>query len=293
MNKKCYLLAVMLAVSGVLVCVAGAVIKFAILAPRGLYQDRTAVALPFLLMRDEGLQYLLSNPLPAPPVAPEPHVPAQTQPPDTEPAPTDPPPTEPTDPTEQETDILERILFIGDSRTCGLRDHARLEGAEYFCDVGMSVFNIGKKNLSDSSFSNLTLSELLASREYTCITINLGLNESGYPIQSLMSAYQELVTQLVQTQPQAVIVLQGILTVGRSWEKTAPYASPKNLGDINERIRSISDEYRIFYIEANETFGDDAGYLPDTMTWDGCHLYAKDTDLWNQWICNEIRSINR
>lgn len=293
MNKKCYLLAVMLAVSGVLVCVAGAVIKFAILAPRGLYQDRTAVSLPFLLMRDEGLQYLLSNPTPASPVAPEPTVPPQTRPPETEPAPTDPPPTEPTDPTEQETDVLEQLLFIGDSRTCGLRDHARIEGADYFCDVGMSVFNIGKKNISDSNFSKMTLSELLSCKEYTCITVNLGLNESGYPLQSLMSAYQELVTQLVQTQPQAVIVLQGILTVGRSWEKTAPYASPKNLRGINEQIRSLTDGYRIFYIDPNDTFADSAGYLPESMTWDGCHLYARDTDLWNQWICGEIELIKR
>lgn len=289
MKKKCFFLAGMLVVSGLLMGVIGLVVKFAILEPLGLYQDRTAVALPFVLMRDEGLQYLLSEPSTEPP--------AVTEPPATEPAATQPTATVPVDtepaPTEQEDRTLDRVLFIGDSRTCGLRDHARIEGADYFCDVGMSVFNVGKKKLTDDGFRNRTLEELLAGEEYTCVTVNLGLNESGYPIESLMSAYQELLTKIVQTQPQAVIVLQGILAVGKSWAESAPYASPENLTAINRRIAALADGYRVFYIDANEAFADSEGYLPESITWDGCHLYAKDTDLWSQWFCDSVKKINR
>lgn len=297
MNKKCFFLAAMLAVSGVLVGIIGMVVKFGILAPLGLCQDQTAVELPFVLLRDEGLQYLLAHPQTETqaPITTEPVV---SRPEATKLEPTQPEQKEtsaPTEPewTEPEFHALDRVLFIGDSRTCSLRDHSRIEGADYFCDVGMSVFNVGKKELTDTAFRDQTLAELLAQQEYTCVTVSLGLNEAGYPIESLMSAYQELVTQIVRTQPQAVIVLQGVLTVGRKWAESTPYASPSNLAVINGRIETLADHYRIFYIDANETFADGDGYLPDDMTWDGCHLYAKDTHLWSQWFCDAVEELNR
>ena len=292
MNKRCFFLAVMLAISGVLMGIVGLVVKFAVLAPLELHQDRSAVSLPFILMRDEGLQYMLSHPATEPhQVMTEPSVPPESVP-ETQPVPTLPEETYP-DILETEPDALKHVLFIGDSRTCSLRDHARIDGADYFCDVGMSVFNIGKKKLSDENFHDLSLKKLLARQEYTCVTINLGLNEAGYPVESLMTAYRELLTDVVRTQPQALIVLQGILTVGRNWAQSTPYANPDNLADINRRIEELADGYRIFYIDANDAFADAQGYLPDSMTWDGCHLYARDTGLWSQWFCDSVTKIKR
>lgn len=295
MKRKYFFLAAMLTVSGILEGIVGMVIKFGVLEPLGLYQDRTAMALPFVLLRDEGLQYLLSHPDgEETPVVTEPlaTTPESTEPPQTT-EPEETTPTEQTPVAEPETDVLERVLFIGDSRSCSLRDHARIPGGEYFCDVGMSVFNVWKKSLTDESFRNFHLSELLSDREYTCVTINLGLNEAGYPIDSLIAAYRELLGQVVKTQPQALIVLQGVMPVGRGWVKSAPYAAPENLAAINRRIQSLAEEYRVCYIDPTEKFGDEAGYLPDSMTWDGCHLYAKNTELWSQWFCEQVRKIKR
>lgn len=289
MNKKCIFLAAGLIVSGVVVGVLGLVIKFAVLAPYGIYQDRTAISLPFILMRDEGLQYMLSHPVPQPSPSLSP------MPTESEALPTLPEnePSVPVDPvaTVPAEDVLADVLFIGDSRTCSLRDHARIDGADYFCDVGMSVFNVEKKTLSDEGFQNQSLKELLARQEYSCVTISLGLNEAGYPIGSLISAYRELLANVVRTQPQAVIVLQGILAVGRNWAASTPYATPNNLAQINCEIAAMADDYRIFYIDPNERFADSEGFLPDSMTWDGCHLYAKDTHLWSQWFCDTVKEI--
>lgn len=286
MRMKTVILAIMLAVSGSVVWIAGMVVKFAILSPRGIYQDKAAVALPFLLLEDEGLQYLLSETIP------EPQLPEPTNP---FPSETEPLPTEslPADFVAAKPEILDRVLFIGDSRTCALRDHARIDGADYFCDVGMSVFNIDRKNLTDESFDAMTLEELLSSREYTCVTVNLGLNEAGYPLASLKAAYRSLLTDILRTQPQATVVLQGILTVGKNWPASASYASPQNLASISLCIRGLAEEYRCFYIDANDTFADSDGYLPDALTWDGCHLYAAQTELWSRWFCDTVEKLKR
>lgn len=289
MKGKYIFLAAMLVVSGVVVGLIGVVAKYAVLKPLGLERPESAVALPFVLLRDEGLRYVISD-LKQGEVAEE--MPTVLDPAPTETESLKTAPTESTEAALPEKDIMEKVLFIGDSRTCGLRDHARMDGADYFCDVGMSVFNVGSKRLSDGEFQNQTLAGLLAGQEYTGVFVSLGLNEAGYPINSLIRAYQELVTTIVQTQPQAVIILQGVMTVSRGWAQQAPYASPENLNLINSRIRDIADEYRIFYIDANERFADPEGYLPDNMTADGCHFYAKYTHLWSDWLCEEVERLN-
>lgn len=284
MRLKYGLLIGLLAMSGVIMAVMGIVIKFVILEPLGLQRQEPVIALPFVLLRDEGLRYVIADlragttnrellTIPTPDSAE----------------------TAGTDATETilpERPILEQVLFIGDSRTCGLRDNARLDGADYFCEVGMSVFDVQKQRLSDQGFQGMLLSELLAQREYTCVYINLGLNGAGYPIDSLMRAYQELLIAVVRTQPLSTIVLQGVMTVSRTWAERVPYCAPENLRQINRRIQRFADNYRIYYIDPDQQFADNQGFLPKEMTADGCHLYAKYTHLWSDWICRVVEELD-
>ena len=271
MKRKCIFLVCLLAASGIVVGLTGTVMKYAVLEPLGLHRQESAVAVPFVFLRDEGLQYVvqdLRETIPADATA--------------------------TRSTEWENSQLarpERALFIGDSRTCGLRDHARMDEADYFCDVGMSVFNAQSKQLSDVDFKFESLYSLLADREYGYVFISLGLNEAGYPIDSLLRAYSQLLERVVQTQPQAVIVLQGVMGVTRSWAQRAPHTAPENLRLINDGIQDLARRYRVNYVDANEEFADEAGYLPEEMTADGCHLYARFSSQWAQWLLEEVEKL--
>ncbi len=285
MKVRNMFLAGLLVFSGFAMAMTGVVVKFVLLEPLGLSRQETVVELPFVLLRDDGLRYVITD------------LRRDTEPEETEPPmpsiqPTYSDQTEPTEVDLPQQDPLERVLFIGDSRTCGLRDHARLEGADYFCEVGMSVFNVDNQKLSDQTFQNCTIASLLAEREYTCVVINLGLNEAGYPLDSLLHAYRELLNTVVQTQPQAVTVVQGVLTVSRRWAELTPYASPENLRSVNCALHALADEYRVNYIDANECFADENGYLPNQLTADGCHLYAKYASLWADWICRTVKNLD-
>jgi lysophospholipase L1-like esterase len=278
MKGKNMFLGAMLAFSALAVGLIGVVLRFAVLEPLGIRLQDPVMSLPFVMLRDDGLRYVITE------LRQGTKTMEETLPPLNE---------EPADVALPRRDILEKVLFIGDSRTCGLRDHARLEGAEYFCEVGMSVFNAASKKLSDQNFQDCTLASLLAEREYSCVLINLGLNEAGYPLESILHAYRQLLNVVVKTQPQAVVALHGVLTVSRKWEKLTPYAAPENLKRINEKIQSMAKEFRVYYLDANEDFADANGYLPDELTADGCHFYAKDTCRWADWICDAIKELDR
>lgn len=177
----------------------------------------------------------------------------------------------------------DNVLFIGDSRTVGLRDYARSGNADYFCSVGMSVFSVQSTQCSDTNFSKQTLESLLASKTYNKVLISLGINECGYATSSLISAYKDLIELIRLYQPDAKIILQSIMTVTKSYS-SASYFQPDHIFSINERIKGLSDGTTVFYIDVNEYFTDSDGYLYKDITGDGCHLYASYYAVWAQWI---------
>ncbi len=183
------------------------------------------------------------------------------------------------------------VLFIGDSRTEGLRLYSRIGGADYFAATGMSVYTALTKKASDKGFSEQTLPQLLKNKTYGKIFIGLGINECGSNFKSLTKAYTKLVNTVREAQPDAVVILQAIMTTGHKKEAQNICFGPKNLFKINEMIRSLADGEHIFYINVNEVFADEEGYLPDSFSGDGCHLYAKYYPLWVSWIKSAVVDI--
>lgn len=183
---------------------------------------------------------------------------------------------------------FDNVLFIGDSRTVGLRDYARSGNADYFCSVGMSVFNFKSRTASDKNFSDQKLEKLLKSRTYDKIFISLGINECGYPLTTLMNAYTDLVNMVRQNQPDAKIILQGIMSVSRSYAKNGSSFSPSNINKINDEIRGLADGATVFYIDVNEFFADEEGYLIKEVSGDGCHPTGKYYGVWANWIAYAV-----
>ncbi len=213
-------------------------------------------------------------------------------------------PTEPaTEPTEQhETypgydfsggvpdDWYDDVLFIGDSRTLGLKEFARSGNADYFCGVGMSVFNIDSTQAEDEAFAKMYLEELLASKTYGKVFINLGINEAGYATSSLISAYKDLIKLVRKYQPDAKIVIQAIMSVSESYS-SAWYFQPDHIFSINSKLQALADGSSVFYIDGNAYFTDSGGYLYEDITGDGCHLYARYYRVWRDWISYEAAKL--
>ena len=300
-----------LLVTGVLIAGLGAFLKYTICKPLGIFQDENIITLPFVMLSSRGLEQSagdLEQPkqdqnINRPAAKPnQPTIPATTAPqevttePTTLPPETD-PPTEPEPrfqvPVYREDEsYFDDVLFIGDSRTCGLRDYNRLGEADYFCNVGMTVFSVWGETASDYTFSGATLSELLANRTYGKIYISLGINECGYPLDMLTEAFQKLVSRVREAQPDAIIVLSSVMTVGREKAASASYFSLENLELVNAAISSLADGETVFFLDVNEAVADEEGYLPDEMSSDGCHLYGIYYENWSRWLCESVAQLN-
>jgi hypothetical protein len=279
----------------------GIYLKQEVLTPLHLYDDKNVIEIPFVTLKDPMVRYVLRERNKADMViSTEPELTKQI--PVETPEPTELMVTEPresTDPAPTEVNFNEiteewfdDALFIGDSRTVGLRDYARLGKADYFCNVGMSVFGVLEARERDQYFEETDLVGLLRQKKYNKIYISLGLNDSGAPFDLLMDAYHTLLRTVREEQPQAVVILQAMITVDRKKASSEWYFAIDNLKMIDGAIRDFADGKQVLYIDANTHFADEEGYLPDGKAWDGCHFDIAGYQEWAQWILENAKTLN-
>lgn len=302
-------LAILLVATSLAATVTGLVLKAQLQKYVGGWEDRLAIAVPFMLLHDntdlrrmEQARQAGSTPNqpeqpenPTDPEAPdESKIPTDTETPDQPEKPQVPGvPTELPDVVTgakygEDESFFDDALFIGDSRMVSSAYYARLGKADYFTDVGMNVFQMFSVTASDDNFDATDLTTLLQNRTYKKIFIMLGINECGYPMSSLLSAYQEDIDTLKRLQPDATIYLLKVYGVSRSVAESASYFSPQRLQEVNDGIAGLADGKKVHCLDASHLYCDDEGYMKEEYTSDGIHPYAKDAALFAQWLCQQI-----
>ena len=156
---------------------------------------------------------------------------------------TKPKPSQPKPPAEEPTldfpegrvddSWFENTLFIGDSRMTGLKIYARSGKADYFCEPSLTFHKVFDKKLDDKNFEKQYLEELLASRTYDKIIVNFGLNEASWSNTMFEKRFEQFMEKIRALQPEAKIILNGIMPVTKKYIDTAkyggPYWEPENL----------------------------------------------------------------
>lgn len=224
----------------------------------------------------------------APPVetVPPTTVPPTTVPPTTVPPTTVPPTTVPV----PDVSWFDDALFIGESRTAGLKVYGRLGNADYFCGEGLTVYGVLAVEASDVNFAEQSLRSLFARKQYGKIYIHLGINELGGNLNSYVAQYQSVIDEIRRLQPDAQIILQSVLALTGNYS-TKPAFSRESIQDINSRIQTLAEENGLYFSDVNQIMTDDEGYLLSERTFDGCHLTPEGYEIWAQWLVEEA-SIN-
>ena len=91
-----------------------------------------------------------------------------------------------------------------------------------------------------------------------------------------------------QAQPDATIILQGILNLTKDYADDRDHFSPSNINAINDEIRALSNNRDIYYIDINAYFSDKNGYLDPNRSYDGCHLTAEGYKEWMTYISVDV-----
>lgn len=186
--------------------------------------------------------------------------------------------------TKVDRDYFKDALFIGDSRTVGLSEYADLNGADVFADSGMNVYKLKEQKIKVKGVGKTTLEQLLKKRTYGKIYVMLGINELGYDYKQTVKRFKELIEEIREKQPEAIIFIGANLHVTGGKSKKSDIYNNKNINRFNKAIAKLADKKDIFYIDVNEIFDDKNGNLDKKYTVDESHVLGKYYSEWADWI---------
>ena len=193
------------------------------------------------------------------------------------------------------TASMDTALFIGDSRTEGLRIYTKeyTGTADFFSATSSSVSGIVYKNarVDVAGVGNVTISELLDQKRYDKVYIMLGINEAGNGPSVIAQNTKALVDLIQKKQPGTVVFIMANLYVSAGYSSSRPVFRTANMSAINAAQGALANGQDIFYLDANPMFVDGNGDLSTAYSSDGCHLSKSACKTFAAWIIEQTKSL--
>ena len=175
---------------------------------------------------------------------------------------------------EAEEAYYKGAVFIGDSRTQGLQINAGLKSPNFFAGRGLNVKNARtEKVVKNAKGDMVTVIDALKDKKYKKVYICYGINELGWPYPNIFAdEYKKTIESIKKIQPDAEIVVCGILPVTEKKSKSDKIFNMKNVKKFNKVIKEMAEGIEATYVDLSPAVSDKKGYLPKGVTPDGVHM---------------------
>lgn len=180
-------------------------------------------------------------------------------------------------------------LFIGDSRTVGLRDYGKVSDATFFCAVSLSSNNLLTKAIDVSGYGSIKLADLLTKKQFKTAYIMLGINEIGGTLSGIAQKYQRIIDTIHEKQPDTLVIVQSTLHVTKTRHNNelakGGYFNNNRINDLNTHLAGLANGTTVRYLDMNPMFDDEYGcMMAEAAASDGVHIKAKYYLLWRQYL---------
>ena len=183
---------------------------------------------------------------------------------------------------------FEDAAFIGDSRTDGFLLYSGIGCGENLTSNGLSIFKLAEKKAITIDGTKYTLLEALALKQYGKVYLSLGINELGYNNdQGFYDAYCQAIDLIRESQPNAVIYIQGLIPLNETVIAEtggASYLKNDHLLIYNDLMKQVAEEKHVTFLDLNPVFTDEDGQLPRDASTDGIHLRKSYCQQWLDYL---------
>lgn len=188
--------------------------------------------------------------------------------------------------TKVDDNYFKDACFIGDSRTVGISQYADIPEATFLCKTSLSIYDYSKKKITYEN-EETSIQDVLSKRQFSKIYLMVGINECGVGTpESFLQEYSEVVQNIRQMQPSALIYIQGNLLVTEQKSEQQKHITNENISIRNKLISTLANQKDIFYIDINESNLCQNGSLIPDYTWDQVHIKAQYYEIWKDFLLN-------
>ena len=176
-------------------------------------------------------------------------------------------------------------VFVGDSRTEGLKMYSGLDSSQFFSSVGMDVDKVFTDQVVSLNGQLLTVAQALEQASYSKVYIMLGINELGWVYESVFADnYARIIDTIRESHPDATIYVQSILPVSQWKDGSNDIYTNANVVRLQKALVAMCEEKGVNYVNVAEGIQDEQGYLPSEATQDGVHLTPEYCQRWMNYL---------
>ncbi len=184
-------------------------------------------------------------------------------------------------------EYIDRIVFLGDSTTYGLRFYEKLNGGKQTNQVWTPASGTLTLSLASTATivypetnEELTIADAVLRKQPDILVITLGVNGVSFMDEEYFKNEYRKIIQSVQTNsPNTKIICQSIFPVARSYGSLKSINNEKILA-ANSWIVAVADECGVKYIDTNSALCDEEGWLPEAShNGDGLHLNGETFNI--------------
>lgn len=212
---------------------------------------------------------------------------AETPPPVTTAEPT-PAPTPTPESTDEEKTYIDKLIFIGDSTTYGLKYYGVLSGGKSTTQVWTP--SSGTLALFNQSFATIVypktgaeipITDAIADAQPEYVVLTLGVNGVSMMKEERFKAdYTDLVKRIQSVSPDTKIICNSIYPVESKYENGGHGITNAKIDAANEWIRDIAADTGTYFTDSASVLkGEDGCLVPDYGNGDGLHLSAKGFNM--------------
>ncbi len=194
-----------------------------------------------------------------------------------------------------EMDYFSDALFIGDSRTDGLRLYSGIQGADFYCYKGLTIFEMDSRKVVtlEDGGSYTVLEALEKGKQYGKIYISLGINELGYfNDDAFHNTFRDFLSQVKALQPDAIIYLENLVPVNPdkcAANKQPYYVNNDRVAAYNAIYPQLAQEEQVVLLDVASALSDENGILPADATADGVHFTKDHYKSWLAYLmCHTV-----
>ena len=194
---------------------------------------------------------------------------------------------------EVDEDYFADAVFIGDSRMVGVMEYAGLDQAAFLAKISMTIYGMMDTKVSFQG-RNVTVRNVLTNNQFGKIYLMVGINELGTAnTEYFIRAYANVIEEIRQLQPDAVIIIQAILHVTGEKDREDDIFNNENIDEKNEALKALANSLNIFYIDVNEVYDDENGNLRQELSGDDVHLFGNCYGPWHDFLMEHgVVSVN-